>query len=324
MAFDAYKFTVPENKRFRVIVNTDCKNEADDQFALAHHLMTPKFDVRGIIAAHFEAKADEGKGESMQKSYDEILKVLELMELTGQYPVLKGAPGPLPYDPAKAIRYNEGPEIPLMEQPQPVVSEGAQFIVDEAMREDDRPLFVVFLGAITDLASAYLMEPRIAGRLTAVWIGGGEYPAGEFEFNMYQDIQASNIVLGSEIDFWQIPKNVYKMLRVTLAELQCRVAPHGKIGQYLFEQLVQYNDDYAWQQHWPQGESWNLGDQPTVSVLLEAHECEWEWWPAPLVSKDMYYVHHQNNRPIRVFKSVDSRMTLEDFYCKLQLNYGQK
>ena len=82
MAFDAYKFTVPENKRFRVIVNTDCKNEADDQFALAHHLMTPKFDVRGIIAAHFEAKADEGKGESMQKSYDEILKVLELMDLT--------------------------------------------------------------------------------------------------------------------------------------------------------------------------------------------------------------------------------------------------
>ena len=42
MAFDAYKFTVPENKRFRVIVDTDCKNEADDQFALAHHLMTPK------------------------------------------------------------------------------------------------------------------------------------------------------------------------------------------------------------------------------------------------------------------------------------------
>ena len=48
-----YAYQVPENKKIRVIVHTDCKNEADDQFALAHHLMTPKFDVRGIVAGHF-------------------------------------------------------------------------------------------------------------------------------------------------------------------------------------------------------------------------------------------------------------------------------
>ena len=36
-----YAYQVPENKKIRVIVHTDCKNEADDQFALAHHLMTP-------------------------------------------------------------------------------------------------------------------------------------------------------------------------------------------------------------------------------------------------------------------------------------------
>lgn len=49
---------VPEKKRVRMIVDTDCKNEADDPFALVHHLLTPMFDVRGIIAAHFESKAD--------------------------------------------------------------------------------------------------------------------------------------------------------------------------------------------------------------------------------------------------------------------------
>ena len=48
-----YAYQVSENKKIRVIVHTDCKNEADDQFALAHHLMTPKFDVRGIVAGHF-------------------------------------------------------------------------------------------------------------------------------------------------------------------------------------------------------------------------------------------------------------------------------
>ena len=48
-----YAFKVPESKRVRVLIHTDCKNEADDQFAIAHHFMTPKFDIRGLIAGHF-------------------------------------------------------------------------------------------------------------------------------------------------------------------------------------------------------------------------------------------------------------------------------
>ena len=44
-----YAYTVPENKKVRVIVHTDCKNEADDQYAVAHHLMTPRFDVKGHL-----------------------------------------------------------------------------------------------------------------------------------------------------------------------------------------------------------------------------------------------------------------------------------
>ena len=37
----------------RVIINTDAKNEADDQFAIVHALLSPTLDVRGLIAAHF-------------------------------------------------------------------------------------------------------------------------------------------------------------------------------------------------------------------------------------------------------------------------------
>ena len=48
-----YTFSVPDNKRVRMIVSTDCKNEADDQFALAHHLMTPMFIMKGIVPCHF-------------------------------------------------------------------------------------------------------------------------------------------------------------------------------------------------------------------------------------------------------------------------------
>lgn len=301
-----YDFKVPEKKKIRVIVHTDCKNEADDQFALVHHLMTPKFMVKGIIAGHFEANPHEGKGKTMEASYSEIKKVLDLMGLSGQYPVLKGATHALP---------DEATGVP---------SEGADFIIREAMRDDPHPLFVVFQGTLTDLATAYIKEPRIAERMTAVWIGGGQWPVGGFEFNLLQDIDAANVVFKSKIPVWQIPINVYKMIRVTLTELQCRVKPYGRIGNYLFIQMVEFNDRCADILPWPHGESWGLGDQGTITVLLEENGPDWDWKPAPIFSKEMFYIHSQNNRPIRVYHNLDSRFTLEDFYCKLMLNYPKE
>lgn len=302
-----YAYQVPEIKKVRVIVHTDCKNEADDQFALAHHLMTPKFIVKGIIAGHFEANHFiYGEGKTMDASYDEVLKVVELMGLAGQYPVLKGSKYPMP---------DEETMMP---------SEGADFIIEEAMKDDPLPLFVVFQGTLTDLAAAYLKEPRIAGHMTAVWIGGGPYPSGGFEFNLLQDIAAANVVFRSAIPLWQIPENVYKAMEVTLAELQYKVQPCGEIGHYLFQQMVDFNNKNTAYVPWPHGESWGLGDQGTVTVLLEENNRgNWDWIPAPEFSKEMYYLHKKNNRPIRVYHTLDARFTLEDFFCKLAINYGK-
>jgi inosine-uridine nucleoside N-ribohydrolase len=74
------------------------------------------------------------------------------------------------------------------------------------MKDDPRPLYVLFLGPLTDLASAYLQEPRIANRLTAIWIGGGAYPSGSIEFNLSNDIHAANVVFSSPIPLWQVPR----------------------------------------------------------------------------------------------------------------------
>lgn len=68
-----YAYTVPENKKVRVIVHTDCKNEADDQYAVAHHLMTPRFDVKGLVAGHFWKNPQQyGELGTAQASYDMV------------------------------------------------------------------------------------------------------------------------------------------------------------------------------------------------------------------------------------------------------------
>ena len=301
---DRFCFKVPEQKRVRMIVDTDCKNEADDQFALAHHLMTPMFEVKGIVAAHFENGRPDYRGRSMQASYDEIVRMLDLMEVRNAYPVLRGCAAPLP------------------DANTPVESEGARFIIEEAMREDPRPLFVALQGAITDLASALLIEPAIRDRLTAVWIGGEKYPEGGDEFNLMQDIHAANVVFGSGVQLWQVPKNVYKLMNVSLAELQYRVAPCGRVGDYLVKQMVELNDLLA-DNPWPHGETWCVGDQPTVGVLLEDKQRKnYTMWKAPTVQPDGSYVLGTHDHEVRVYDSIDVRLTMEDFYAKLALCFG--
>ncbi|WP_419872339.1 nucleoside hydrolase [Candidatus Pristimantibacillus sp. PTI5] len=299
MIFDNFSYKVPSQKMIRIITNSDAKNEADDQYAIVHALLSPKFDNRGLIAAHFGAWRTEN---SMEESYEEIHKILDLMNMKKDHLVYKGAPKSLP---------DEGTPIP---------SAGAELIIKEAMSDDPRPLFVTFLGPLTDMASALLMEPRIAEKLTVIWIGGGAYPAGEPEYNLWNDIHAANVVFKSNVPVWQVPKNAYQQVMVSMAELEYRVKPYGELGSYLFEQLVEFgHTEAAINTTIRTGECWCLGDSPAVGLLLCDHEYRYDWVPAPEITPDMRYIHERNNRPIRVYHDVNSRFIMEDFYAKLAL-----
>lgn len=299
MRYNDYSFDVPEEKIIRLIVDTDAKNEADDQFAIVQALLSPKFEHVGLIAAHF---GQDRCRDSMMQSYHELETIFELMDFPAENMIYKGA------------------EMAIPDKQTPVASEGAELIIREAMKEDDRPLYVIFLGAITDLASAYLMEPRIAKRLTAIWIGGGRYPNGGPEFNLGNDIHGANVVFASPIELWQVPKNVYEMMPVSLAELDYKVAPCGKIGRYLLDQLNEHaHEEGPRKSVFRTGETWVLGDNPAVGLLLYEHRFEYDWVQAPMITSDMSYVHTGLNRPIRVYKSIDSRLILDDMYAKLAL-----
>ena len=117
--------------------------------------------------------------------------------------------------------------------------------------------------------------------------------------------------------------NVYKQMAVSLAELQLRVKPYGKIGNYLFTQMVEFNDRMADVPFdWPHGESWGLGDEGVVTVLLEElQSVNYELKKAPYFREDLTYVHGELEKDIRVYHTLNTRLTMEDFYAKLALNF---
>lgn len=293
---------LPMKKQVRVIVSSDVRNEADDQFAVAHHLLTPMFDVRAVVAAHYESKAP-GTRTTMEKSYQELLK---LMEASG-------------IDDVPALR---GCEAPLSNEADAPECEGVDFIIREAMREDNRPLYIAVQGALTDVAAALNRCPEIAEKLTVIWIGGQGYPNGGPEFNLLQDVAAARVLFASKAGVWQLPVGVYGTVEVTMAELAHKVRPCGALGRYLYDEIEDYNlrNDEPWDLR--RGENWSLGDSPTIAALLQ---CLWRGnfhqERAPYIQDDMTYRPDPDGKPIRVYDYVDVRMLLEDFFAKLALCY---
>ncbi len=299
-------FDVPQYKKLRVIIDTDAACEADDPFAIAQALMSPKLMVKGILAEHFAAEG------SVQRSYDEVLTILDAMDMK-EVPVFMGETG------AKEAGYFEN-SVGVASAKE-AVSPAVDFLISEALREDTASLFVLCQGAITNVAVAIKKCPEILNRMTIVWIGThglAEIPWREF--NSGNDVAAANYVLSHAKNLWLIPSNVYATITVGLAELQQKVLPCGKIGRHLFENMVTYNNSPA--AGWTKGESWSLGDSPAIGVALNpdcGHYIEHE---APFVNEDTSCSFGKGNPKIRIYTDIDSRYLLEDFFAKLQINYG--
>ena len=285
--------TPPPEKLTRVIISSDVKNEADDQYAIVHALLSPSLEIHGISPAQFGTRKS---ATSLQDSHDELVKVLDLM----------GIPG--------AVRIADGAATALPDDQTPLPSPGAALIIEQATADDPRPLHVGVMGPMTEVASALLMEPRIADKdIRVVFTGGTTWPLGGYEYNFFNDVHAANVVLRSRLQRWMIPYPTFKWFAVSYAELFEKVHDKGPLGRYLVEQLVDYNTN-----RWPDPiEYRSLGDSPIVTLMIQPDAGQWEWRPAPdLDLRSMNYIHTGRNPPMRVYDWIDGRFCLEDFFAK--------
>ena len=299
-----FLFDVPQEKKLRVIIDTDAACEADDPFAIVQALLSPKLMVKGILAEHFNVEG------SVQRSYDEVCTILKAMELEGAVPVFMGEKG------AEAFKECDVGSVARVQ-----ASPAVEFLIKEALRDDPSPLFVLCQGAITNVAVAVKKCPEILDRMTIVWIGThGLARVPWREFNSGNDVAAANFILSNAKNLWLVPSSVYATITVGLAELQQKVYPYGKIGRHLFENMIAYNNSPG--AGWTKGESWSLGDSPAIAVALNpdcGHYVEHE---APFIEEDTSSSFGRGNPVIRIYTDIDSRYILEDFFAKLQINFG--
>ena len=172
-----------------VVIDSDTYNEMDDQYAIAYALASEKMHVLALHAAPFLNDRSTSFGEGMELSFKEMERVLEVTGRQGEIPVFQGARRSLSEDP-------EGfdPENPASRN------------LVRIARKARKPVYVLTLGAITNVAAALKLDPSVKDRIVVVWLGTNCFSKGHLkEFNLLQDYAAGQQVVDSGVPLVILP-----------------------------------------------------------------------------------------------------------------------
>lgn len=343
----------PTEEIVDAVIDTDAYNEVDDQFAIAWALRSPeRINVEAVYAAPFCTQAigklmaapgrkpprltremlgsgvhfADTPAEGMELSYQEILHLFDLLDISSAGRVFRGS----------AAYIEDSPDR------KPVESEAARDLIRRAMaRPEGKRLYVLAIGAITNVASALMLEPAIASKITVVWLGGQPpYFKNGMEFNLIQDMPASQHLLDCGVPLVLIPcQGVASHLAVTAPELEARLMGRSKAGDYLGQivldalkpvpegrpMMKSYTggmDDVPAEvcRQYPakaSARSRIVWDISTVGYVMDPNWTISSLTPAPILRDDMTWDHDESRHPIRLCYHVSRDPMFGDLFIKL-------
>ena len=282
-----------------VVIDTDTYNEIDDQFAICYALRSPdKLNVKAICAAPFLNQHSVSPEDGMEKSYQEILRLLEFLG-----------------EKREAFR---GSKTYMPDETTPVVSPAAEDLCRRAMAySPENPLYVVCQGAVTNVASALLMQSEIADRLVVASLGGHALEwEDNLEFNLRQDLAAARVLYRSGVPLVILPaQQVVSALATTGPELERWLRGKNALCDYLVQNTVDEVGKHA------EGRAWSrvIWDIAGVSYLLneERNLLRSRLMPTPLPGYDHRWEFPEGTPPCRYVYYVSRDSIFTDMFTKL-------
>ena len=287
--------------RVDAVLDTDAYNEIDDQFAIAYLLRSrDKINVKAVYAAPFFNDKSQSPEDGMLKSYSEIMKVLDLCgDEALKNDVYKGS-----------ARY-------LPDENTPVDSPAARHLIalSENYGEKNR-LYVVAIGAITNVASALILDPGLKERVTVIWLGGHALTWNDtYEFNMYQDVAAARVVFSSGVPLVQLRcMGVVSSFYVTVPELDFYLKGKNRLCDYLAENTIAYMGGR--ERFWSKviwdvtAVGWLVGGERFMKSALV---------PAPVPQYDNRYSFNPDAHFIRYVRHIERDALMKDLFDKLAM-----
>ena len=283
----------------RVILDTDTYNEIDDQFALSLAMLAQdKLDLVAVTAAPFHNDKSDSYADGMERSYQEILKLLKFSGL--ECPTYRGSDRYLP------------------DEKTPVVSDAAQHLAELATHyTPEKPLYVVAIGAITNVASALLMNPEMKEKVVIVWLGGHAHHWNRNgEFNLMQDVAAARIIFGCGVPFVQLPCcGVVDRFTVSKPELLYWLKDKNPLANYLAENTIAAADSPTMDRPWTRV----IWDVTAVGWLLNDNQrfMNDELRHSPIPEYDDRYAFDNTRHFMKYVTNINRDELFRDLFTKL-------
>ena len=280
-----------------LVIDTDTATEVDDPFAVAYALLSPeRLRVQALCAAPFSMnERAQDPADGMEQSYRELLHLLDLLGMREKY----------------GSRVFRGSRTYLAKKA-PVPSPAAEELVRLALAHTpERPLYVAAIGAVTNVASALLMQPAIAELMVLVWLAGDDLDATPNVYNVYQDVKAAQVVFDSGVPLVHMPCTpVSSHLTTCMEELEACIAGKNALCDYLTDSVRDYAGDlFAW--------SKPIWDISVVAYLLSPDFAESELTTSPIVTDNLTWSRDYHRHLIRNVRRLNRDAIFRDLFRKL-------
>lgn len=335
----------------RVIIDTDTANEIDDQYAVAWALLSQdRLRLEGVTAAPYSfthhrdglyqavAALQEGGASNHDskfvgpfagwakrlldqgrtaddiefvtpdvgelRSYEEILRVFEACGEDPGGRVFRGSPRHLP-------SYDE-----------PVDSEAAQFIIDQARNREDGPVYILAMGALPNIGSALLMAPDIIDNIVVVWTSG--FPSyapfsNEPSLNLVQDRLSSRLLFECGVPQVYLPGyHVGAQLTISHPEMEKFVKGRGDIGDYLWHLYTNNPLHVKYAISGPETKTWVIWDIINVAWMLDDAYVPTHVTTSPHLDEELYWRKDPARHMMLEAYDVARDAIFEDFYRALE------
>jgi hypothetical protein len=249
LAADAPQIVAPSGgalaaDRPRVIVSSDIGgSDPDDMQSFVHLLVyADVLDIEGLIAS----PPGDGRSKDIHAALDAYAR---------DYPNLKTYASSYPTPQKLRELAKQGAAEPwTADGGQP--TEGSQWIINQAKRDDPRPVYVCVFGAITDVAQALRDDPSIEPKLRVYFIAS---------WNQQQDKAAFAYIEKNHPDLWLIHSNT------TFRGMYVGGDQKGDLGNVTFPERHVRDHGALGDYFWAAKRDIKMGDTPSVLYLLRGN-----------------------------------------------------
>lgn len=336
----------------RVIIDTDTANEIDDQYALAWALLSPeRINLVGVTAVPFsfqhhrepliksvqilknggpqndieekmmgglggwaQRMVDAGRNpedikfvppdDGVELSFQEILTIYEKCGVASDGKVFRGAPG-----------Y-------LADFDTPIESESTRFIIEQARNRDHGPVYILAMGALTNIASALLLAPDIIDNIVVVWTAS--FPCytpfcNAPSLNLVQDRLASQLLFECGVPHVYLPGyHVGAQLKISYPEMEQFIKPKGAIGAYLWHLYTNnpLHDMFAITN--TKTKTWVIWDIINVAWLFSDNYVSMRITNSPALNDDLFWETDPNRHLMAEAFDLNRDAIFEDLYQTLE------